>query len=176
MAAVARLGVRKAGFELGVNDYKRFRIQEGQPVRAILVIFIRIPAGEQVVIQAHLRVYRVRCRYPVQRGAHPASVRSAAPACLRVIGAAQLYNFSAFVLYYFLALDEVAVAQSHLASRREAIKPSWWVFHEVLTLDVQFARERNFACACGLVLWVVHGIEPVGFTFRIVGNDDLEGV
>src|SRR3712207_8529278 len=58
-----------------------------------------------------------------------------------IVRAAQLDDLARGVLHDLLAGDEVAVAQTHLAARRQPEELLRRVLHEVVAVDVQLARE-----------------------------------
>src|SRR6516165_6935119 len=84
-------------------------------------------------------------RNPVEGGFHLAVVRRVAALGGGVVGAVQLNYFASFfVLFHADALDEISVAQSYLAARRETEVILRRILAEILLLDVEDFRERDF--------------------------------
>ena len=63
----------------------------------------------------------------------------------RIESAAQLEYVSARVFDDFIALNDVSVSQPHFARWLKPKEFRRWGFHEVFTLDEEFAGERNLA-------------------------------
>jgi hypothetical protein len=64
-------------------------VQVGGKIRAFLD-FIEIRLGEELVVQVHFRIHRVRCRNPMNRGLHLSSVRWIATSAGGIVGAMHL--------------------------------------------------------------------------------------
>ena len=78
------------------------------------------------------------------------------------------------VLDDFLALDDVGVLEAYLPARLEAEVLLGRLFHEVLLLDVERARERHEAMAA--MHRIVVREQPLLFILGVVRDDDLQRV
>jgi hypothetical protein len=83
----------------------------------------------------------------------------AAGLAVEVGGATEFGDVAAGVFDDFVALDDVGVFQPHFAAGFEAEEFRRRHFGEVVTFDVEFAAERDFAFAGGFVLGIVGGFE-----------------
>src|SRR5260370_37039517 len=97
----------------------------------------------------------MRCRDPMQSCPDLSSVGSIAAARRRIIGAYQLYDLPCRIFHCLAAGDQIAVAQSYLAPRREPVEAPGWVFHKILSFDVDLACEGNAARTGSGVLGIV---------------------
>src|SRR3954452_15832073 len=100
---------------------------------------------------------------------HLATVRrSVAAVRCRIVRAMHFDNLALFVFHYAVRSDEVAVAQAHFASRREA--EIFWRRHfaEIVLLDIQLAREWNLPRTGTLVLGIVSRVHLLDLAFGII--------
>ena len=87
----------------------------------------------------------MRGRHPMDGGLHLAAVGRVAATRRRIVGAAQFGHLALGVLHDFTASNEIGVAQAHLGARRQPEEFLRRIFHEVVLLDVKFAREFYLA-------------------------------
>src|SRR5262249_34125737 len=80
------------------------------------------------------------------------------------------------ILHGLATGNEVAVAQSHFAARCEAEEFLWWVLHEVVALDVEFAAKGDRARASRRVFRIVDSIQRFSVAFRPVLDYQLQRV
>src|ERR1041385_5182803 len=93
-------------------------------------------------------------------------VRGIAAARRRVIGTMNLHYVPLIVLYDARAGDEIAITQSHFASRREAEVLLRRIFPKILLLDIQHAREGHAARSSGGILRVIHRLHLLRLALR----------
>jgi hypothetical protein len=98
------------------------------------------------------------------------------PRVWRVVGAEQLDHLAVRVLDHIHALDEVAVAQPHLAPNGQAEVLGRRRLAEVVLLDPQLAAEGHLAHAGRRVLGVVDRVQPLDLALRVVDQRHLERV
>ena len=110
----------------------------------------------------------------MDRPLHLAAVGRVAAARGRVVGAAELDHVAGRVLHDADALDEVGVAEPHLAARGEAEEVLRRVLAEVVLLDVEHLRERHLPRPGRRVLRVVDRVHLLGLALGVVLDDDLE--
>ena len=79
------------------------------------------------------------------------------------------------VLNDLFAGDEVAPAQADLFARRKPVILLGRIFAEIVLLDVEHARERNFAGSGRCVFRIVDRVELFGLAFGIVLDHDPRG-
>lgn len=80
-------------------------------------------------------------------------------------------DMARLVLDDFLALDDIGVLEAYLPARLEAEVLLGRLFHEVLLLDVERARERHEAMAA--MHRIVVREQPLLFILGVVRDDDL---
>ena len=149
-------------------------------VQQLPVVPVRVGLGvrcrEQPVVEPELGFQGMGRGHPMDRPLHLPAAGAGAASGLRVVGAAQLpHPPGGRVPDRFLALDDVGVAQPHLAPRREPVVPPGGIFEEVVFLDVDLTgegeRPRPFP---GHVPGEVGRLQLLGPAFGVVGEDHLE--
>src|SRR6516225_1965322 len=103
-----------------------------------------------------------------------ASVGCVAATRSRIVGAVDFDEFGFVVLHNASAGDEVAIAQSNLASGRKAIVLLRRIFADIILLDKEFARERDFALSGALILGIVHRVHLFDLAFGVVVDHYLQ--
>src|SRR5579884_276973 len=114
-------------------------------------------------------------RNPVDGRLHLAIVRRVAALGRRVVGAVQRENLAGFfVLGDADALDEIGVAQPYFPAGSQAKVIFRRIFTEILLLDIQLFRERNFARSGAGVFGIVDGVELLDLAFGIIVDNHLQ--
>lgn len=85
-----------------------------------------------------------------------------------------LRDISIFVFIDADAFDEVAVAQTDFASRRESEEFFRRIFHEIGAIDPEFASEGQHTRAEGGIGGVEGALHPFDFIFGIVIDNDFK--
>ena len=83
-------------------------------------------------------------RYPVDSTLDRTPLASSRLRC-RIISTLDLYDIAFSILYYLLALYDVCVLETYLSVRLETEVLLRRLFHEVVSLDIYLAGERNLA-------------------------------
>ncbi len=112
----------------------------------------------------------MNCRF------HLSPIRRRAAARRRIVGAAQLDDVPRLVLDHTFALQEVRVAEPHFAAGSETEELLGRVFTEVILLDVEHPRERNFSRSHRRIFRVVDGVELLDLVLGIILDDDPQRV
>ena len=120
LIAASHGGIGQRRFEFATGQHlQRMRIEVRGKVLSLFG-FVRIFLGEKVFVEAHFSVGRMRGRNPVDCRLHFAPVRSVSAPSSRIIGAVNFDDLTFGIFHHAGAGDEVASAQTHLASRRQA--------------------------------------------------------
>src|SRR6202044_466291 len=109
----------------------------------LLALFnlIRIFFAEEFVVDTRFRVDGVGSRDPVNGRLDLASIGSVAAARGWVVSTVPLNHFSLVVLDHALRRNEEAVAQAHLAPRRQAVVLLRRILAKIVLLDVEHLRK-----------------------------------
>src|SRR5579871_4586227 len=127
------------------QDFERIRIQIDREIFTLLSL-VRILAREQILIEPHFRIDRMRGGEPVDGGLHFPAVGRVTAARSRVIRAVNLRDVARVrILHHTRTGDEVAVAQTHFLAGREPVILLWRYLAEIVLLDVEYPREGHFA-------------------------------
>ena len=94
----------------------------------------------------------------------------------RVVGAAQFGDVAFGILNHLLAFDEVRVAQTHFAARRETEELLGRLLHEIVAFDVDHLREGNLTRSGRFVLRIVDRREEFRLVLVVVGDDHFQRV
>src|SRR5207244_2697833 len=70
--------------------------------------------------------------------------------------------------------DDVSVPEAHFVTRRQPKEPFGRFLAEIILLNVQFSRERDFPRSHGWIFGIVHGIEFFHLTLGIIVDHDLK--
>ncbi|MCY1172027.1 hypothetical protein D9M73_121530 [compost metagenome] len=92
---------------------------------------------------------------------------------VRVVRATQFDDVAVGVLDRFVGTDHIAAAQAHFTGRFQALVALWRLFHEVVTVDVQFAFERQSTHA-HVFFRVARQFEVLDLALRVVGDHDFQ--
>src|SRR4029453_10913276 len=93
---------------------------------------------------------------------------------IQINSALELDYIASFIFHDFIALDDISVFQAHFATGPES-KIFWrWGFHEIVTLDVKLATERNFALTGAWIFGIVDCIELFNFSLGIIRQHNLD--
>src|SRR5256885_8785910 len=82
---------------------------------------------------------------------------------LEVSRAAKLHDFALRILHHFVAFNDISVFETHLATRSEPKIFRRRRFHEIISIDVQLAAERQLAGSSRRIFRIVDGFELFGF-------------
>src|SRR5262249_21858344 len=120
LIALAGNGRGQARLEpAALEPLERSRVEIRFPV-AVLGIAARARNAEEMIVEPHLGLDRVRGRHPVDGPLHPAPVRRVAASRRRIVDAAHFdYLSRSLVLDRVHAAHEIRVAQAHLVARKE---------------------------------------------------------
>lgn len=167
------LRARQARFELASRlDLQGVGIQSAP----VVLGFVRLLRGEQVIVEPDLGIDAVGRGDPVDCTSHLSTVGGLPAPGLGIVGAVQLGHLAGLVLDHVDASDEVAVAQTDLPSGGETAELPRRVLLKVVPLDIQLSRKGHLARPHRGVLGVVDGGQLVDLALRIVVDDDLQGV
>ncbi|MNE23002.1 hypothetical protein D3C80_1162360 [compost metagenome] len=75
-----------------------------------------------------------------------------------------------------IAFDEVSMLQTDLVPREQPEIFAWRILHEILSLNINFTRERDLAIAHFRIFTVVFRFKQLGLSLRVIRNDNLERV
>src|SRR6202008_3907124 len=120
---------------------------------------------EQPVVEAHRGIARVLRRDPMNRALDLAPRLPGPTARLGIVATAKLNDIPRRILDDALALHDVCVAQPYLATGLQAVELAGRVFHEVVALDEDPARERPLAQARLGPVRMFRGLEPLLLAF-----------
>src|SRR5690606_4666647 len=101
------------------------------------------------------------------RRLHLAPIGGVAAARRRIVGTAELDDLAGRVLHHVAAGDEIGEPQAYLAARCQPEELLRWVLHEIVALDIEFARERHLPRAGIWIGGMIDRIELFGLAFRI---------
>src|SRR5690349_17464054 len=80
--------------------------------------------------------------------------------------ATKLHHIPSAIFDNLITLEDVGILQPHLAP---GTKPEVFrrrIFHKIVALDVELARERQLATASRGVLWIINSVQFLGFALR----------
>ena len=129
---------------------------------------------KKIVVGADLGVDRVRCRYPVDRGFHFASIGRIAAAGCGIICAVNFNHLAVPVLNDVCTGNEIAITQSHFTSWRQTIKLLWRILAEVVAFNIQNARERDFPRARAGVFRIIDRVHLLDLAFWIIVDYEFQ--
>ncbi len=129
--------------------------------------------GEESIVQSDFRVDGVRRADPVDCAFDFAIGSRAAGFALKIGTATKLGHVAGVILDHFIALDDVSVFQSHLATRSQPEIFRWRSFHEIVAVDEKLAAEWNFACPGICIFRIVDGIQFFDLIFGIIRRAQL---
>ena len=99
-----------------------------------------------------------------------------AAASFGIVGANEPGDVAVRIFLDTLAGDEIGVAQSHLATGPKPEKFLGRILHEIRTFNKQPAPKRHGAFPGGFVLGIVHRLQFLGSSFRIIFNHHLQRI
>src|SRR3989344_4019249 len=172
LETVFRLCIAKGWLGTTTREYLQgVRIDVVEEARAVFG-FLRVRRTEQTGVQTHFALDAGGGRHPVDHALDLAAFRVLAQG-FWIIRAAQFDDVARGVLDRFVGADHVAAAQAHFAGRFQALVAFWRLFHEVVTVDVDFTGERQ--CAHAHVFFrVAWQFEVLDLAFRVVGDHDFQ--
>ena len=113
----------------------------------------------------------------MNRALHLATVRRVTAARGRIVRAVNLGHVAGVVFHHVGASDEIRIAQPHLTTRREPVKLLGRVLHEVITIDVELARERQLARTRERhIVRIIRRVQFVDFALGVIRDDHLHRI
>ncbi len=113
----------------------------------------------------------------MNRALHLAPIRRVAAARLRIVRAVQRHDVAVGVLDHLGARDEIAEAQAHFAAWCQAEELARRIFHEVVALHPQLARERQRTrAASGRIGRIALRVEQLHLPLGVVRENHLERI
>ena len=118
----------------------------------------------------------MRCGYPVNRTFYFSAVRAVAAAGRRIVSTMDHCHIAVLILLKAVAGHKICIHQAHFIAREHAEILFRWLLHEVFAFDIEFSRKRNLTYAERLILQIVHNVQILGLSFRIVVNHNLHRI
>ena len=106
----------------------------------------------------------------MDRSLYFTSIGAVASAALRIIGTMYFHDFSVLVLDTAGAFYEISTHQAHFVAGEHTEIFLGRLFHEVLSLNIQFFAEGNLAAAQSFVFRIVDYRQHLRLSFGIVIN------
>ena len=123
-----------------------------------------------------MSLQRRRSRNPVESGLYLAAVGRVTAFGGRIVGASDFHDLAALILHNLCARDEIGITKAHFATRCQAEEFLRRILHEVVALDPQFPTKRDLASSRRRILGVVHTLQMLNVTFRVVLDDHLQRI
>src|SRR5262245_3010423 len=108
---------------------------------------------------------------PMNGALHFSSGSRSAGFAFKIGRAMKLRYFASGIFQYLLALDYICVFETHFATWLETKILRNGVFHEIVPVNIELATKSDLSRPCGGFLGIVHGIQLLDLSFRVIGND-----
>ncbi|MNV58926.1 hypothetical protein D3C71_1513230 [compost metagenome] len=86
----------------------------------------------------------------------------------------QLHYLAILILNNLITFDEISMLQTYFITREQPEIFVRRILHKVITLNINFTRERNLTYAHFLILCIILRFKPFCLTFRIIGDNNLK--
>src|SRR5690242_4640202 len=114
---------------------------------------------EQRIVETNLGFNGMACRYPMDRGFHLSLRFGGTASCHRIVGAMQFADVTGqWIFGHAYAFNDIGVAEPDFPARCEPVKLLWWIFHKIVSFDIEGAGEGNCSRAGRGIFRVVHGL------------------